>query len=236
MREIVLDTETTGLDANNGDRIVEIGCVELNNHIATGEVYHVYINPARDVPQEAARIHGLTTEFLKDKPIFAEIMDAFLAFIGDDTPLVIHNATFDMAFLNAELKRHGMKQLPLHRAIDTLPMARKKYPGSPASLDALCKRFSVDSTARTFHGALLDAQLLAEVYLELCGGRQPGFTQAGFTEGAPDDRQAGDAPEAQRDRVFHEARLFAATPEELAAHEAFLEKIKNPIWREGDKA
>jgi len=223
MREIVLDTETTGLNPLSGDRLVEIGCVELENHLTTGRTYHVYLNPERDVPAEAARIHGLTTEFLADKPLFAEEAAAFIDFIGSD-PLVIHNAPFDMGFLNAELVRLGFPQLPMQRAIDTLPMARMKFPGSPVSLDALCKRFSIDSSARTFHGALLDAQLLAEVYLELCGGRQPGLVmnvKRGEEHVVVETKQ----------RIFREPRLFPASADELQAHEAFVEKLKNPIWK-----
>jgi DNA polymerase-3 subunit epsilon len=223
LREIVLDTETTGLNPLTGDRLVEIGCVELENHIATGITWHRYFNPERDVPDDAARVHGLTTAFLADKPVFAVEAGAFIDFIGD-APLVIHNAAFDMGFLNAELTRLGFPRLADKRAIDTLPMARKKFPGAPASLDALCKRFSIDASARTVHGALLDAQLLAEVYLELCGGRQPGFAMATKTES-----RASITDEAPRQ--FHAARLFQPSPDEEAAHEAFLEKIKDPLWK-----
>jgi DNA polymerase-3 subunit epsilon len=221
MREIVLDTETTGLNPLGGDRLVEIGCIELENHLATGKSWHRYLNPQRDVPDEAARVHGLTSEFLADKPLFAQEVDGFLAFIGND-PLIIHNASFDMGFLNAELVRTGFPQLLMARAIDTLALARKKYPGAPASLDALCKRFAIDASARSFHGALLDAQLLAEVYLELCGGRQPGL-EMGLSEQAAALRDA--AP-----RAFRAARVFAPSPEELAAHEEFIARMKNPIW------
>lgn len=172
MREIVLDTETTGLDPDSGDRIVEIGGVELFNHVATGRTYHQYINPERDMPQEAFDVHGLSIDFLSDKPKFAQIGQAFLDFLGD-AQLVIHNASFDMKFLNAELKWMGLPVLSFDRALDTLAIARRRFPGSPASLDALCRRFGIDNSSRTLHGALLDSEILAEVYLELIGGRQP---------------------------------------------------------------
>lgn len=174
MREIVLDTETTGFDPETGDRIVEIGAVELHNHVVTGKTYHQYIYPEREMPKDAFEVHGLGDEFLRDKPKFAQIAQAFLDFVGD-SKLVIHNASFDMKFLNAELGWVGLPKLPWEQAIDTLAIARKKFPGSPASLDALCRRFNIDNTSRTLHGALLDSEILAEVYLELVGGRQPDF-------------------------------------------------------------
>ncbi|HAW48727.1 MAG TPA: DNA polymerase III subunit epsilon, partial [Roseovarius sp.] len=170
----VLDTETTGLEPMEGHRVVEIGAVELYNHMPTGRTYHQYINPKRPMPEEAFAVHGLGDDFLRDKPLFAEIGAQFLEFVGD-ARLVIHNASFDMKFLNAELEWCSLVPLPMNRAIDTLAMARKKYPGAPASLDALCRRFGIDNTARTLHGALLDSEILAEVYLELIGGRQPDF-------------------------------------------------------------
>ena len=172
MREIVLDTETTGLDPATGDRIVEIGAVELKGHMPTGNTYHQYIFPERSVPHDAIAVHGLDDAFLRDKPVFRKIAQDFIDFIGD-AKLVIHNAAFDMKFLNAELKWAGMTTLPWERALDTLAIARKKFPGSPASLDALCRRYSIDNSARTLHGALLDSEILAEVYLEMIGGRQP---------------------------------------------------------------
>lgn len=174
MREIVLDTETTGFEPSEGHRIVEIGAVELFNHLPTGRTYHQYINPKRAMPTAAFEVHGLGDDFLRDKPEFATIATAFLDFIAD-APLVIHNASFDMKFLNHELKTAGFTPLPNGRAIDTLMIARNKFPGSPASLDALCRRFGVDNSAREKHGALLDSEILAEVYLELIGGRQPDF-------------------------------------------------------------
>lgn len=172
MREIVLDTETTGFDPDTGDRVVEIGAVELMNHLPTGRHFHVYINPERDMPADAFAVHGLSTEFLSDKPRFAEICRDFIDFIGD-ARLVIHNAAFDMKFLNAELRRAGHPPMPMSRALDTVAMAREKFPGAPVSLDALCRRWGIDNSNRTLHGALLDSELLAEVYLQLIGGRQP---------------------------------------------------------------
>lgn len=228
MREIVLDTETTGFDPLQGDRLVEIGCVEIFNHLPTGQIYHKYFNPERDVPDAAAQVHGLTTEFLSDKPVFAQEVDGFLDFIGN-APLVIHNAPFDMGFLNAELTRTGFKILPMARAVDTLPMARRMFPGAPASLDALCKRFGVDLSARNFHGALLDAQLLAEVYLELCGGRQPGLDMT-----MANQKVVADDVEMQSPRVFRAPRNFSVPEEEQQAHEAFLTKLKNPIWSKAE--
>lgn len=177
MREIVMDTETTGLDPADGHRIVEIGGVELFNLVPTGRVYHQYINPERPMPEEARAVHGLDDTFLRDKPRFSEIADAFLAFVGE-ARLVIHNASFDMRFLNAELRRAQRPVLKDSQAFDTLMIARKRFPGSPASLDALCRRFGIDNSAREKHGALLDSEILAEVYLELMGGRQPDFALA----------------------------------------------------------
>ena len=171
MREIVLDTETTGLDPFQGHRVVEIGCIELVNRIPTGQSFHCYLNPERDVPAEAVAIHGLSTDFLKDKPFFLEVVEELIAFIGD-APLVAHNAMFDLGFLNAELERAGKMLMPRERAVDTLLLARRKYPGAPNRLDDLCARYGIDNSHRTKHGALLDAELLAEVYLELIGARQ----------------------------------------------------------------
>ena len=175
MREIVLDTETTGFEPSEGHRIVEIGAVELINHVPTGQTYHQYINPERSMPEAAFAVHGLGDDFLSDKPVFAKIGQAFLEFIAD-APLVIHNAAFDMKFLNAELNWMGAAQLPAAQAVDTLAIARRKFPGAPATLDALCRRFSIDNSMREKHGALLDSEILAEVYLELIGGRQPGLS------------------------------------------------------------
>ena len=223
MREIVLDTETTGFDPLSGHRMVEIGCVELFNHLPTGEVFHRYLNPERDMPEEAFKVHGLSADFLADKPLFAEVAADFLAFIGD-APLVIHNAEFDMRFINAELARLGQPTLPMSRSVDTVAMARKRFPGAQANLDALCRRFEIDNAHRTRHGALLDAELLAEVYLQLIGGRQPGLELgAGQTSG----RTSTAAPIL---RIARPARPHAPTEEEAAAHAAFVGKLKSPIW------
>lgn len=225
MREIVLDTETTGFDPASGDRLVEIGCVELVNMVATGKVYHVYVNPERDMPPDAFAVHGLSEEFLRGHPTFAEHVGAFLDFIGD-APLVIHNAEFDMKFLNAELALLGLPKLG-NDVVDTVKVARKKYPGSPASLDALCRRFGIDNSNRTLHGALLDAELLAEVYLELKGGRQPGLVLAAETGPGMNAAQAATRPR-------REPRPHAPTDEELAAHRDFVAKLKNPLWLAGE--
>lgn len=228
MREIALDTETTGLNPKSGHRVVEIGCVEMINHVATGEVFHAYINPRRDMPEEAFRVHGLSEEFLRDHPLFADVVEGFLEFIGDDT-LVIHNAQFDMGFLNAELERAKRPPLAMERAVDTVKMARQKFPGAQASLDALCRRFSIDNSNRELHGALLDARLLADVYLELKGGRQTGFG----LDGAEDEKaDAGGAGEVRVEtRQKREARVFAPSAEELARHEAFVQTLSDPIWK-----
>lgn len=222
-REIVLDTETTGMDPLQGDRLVEIGCVELVNHVPTGKTFQTYLNPQRDVPPDATRVHGLTTEFLKDKPLFTEQVDALLEFIGDDM-LVIHNAEFDMKFINAELKASGFKPLAMTRVTDTLLMARKKFPGQPANLDALCRRFKVDNTDRKFHGALLDSELLAEVYLGLLGGRQHGL---GLASNELDQTTSLNSRIRRQKR---DRRAFPVSAAELAAHAAFLKKIKNCLW------
>lgn len=231
MREIVLDTETTGLDPRDGNRLVEIGCVEVFNHIATGETYHQYINPQRDMPSGAFDVHGLSEEFLSRHPVFADIVDDFLTFIGD-SPLVIHNASFDMGFINAELKRLDRPLLPMSQSVDTVRVARRRFPGAPASLDALCRRFEIDNSARTKHGALLDAELLAEVYLELCGGRQPGLSLASAEVGASSETQAqgenGGLPSAGTE--IRPARPHAPTAHEAAAHEAFIATLKEPMW------
>ncbi len=224
MREVVFDTETTGLDPLSGHRVVEIGCVELMNHVATGQTFHVYLNPQRPVPTEASMVHGLTDEFLADKPVFSEVVDTFLAFVGEDAPLVAHNASFDMGFINAELVRIGFSALARSRMIDTVAMARRKFPGAPASLDALCKRFNIDLSDRKLHGALLDARLLAEVYLELRGGRQPDLAIAS-------EVAATAAVVEQRLREHRPPRLHAPSDEETSRHEDFLRQIKNPLWK-----
>jgi len=227
MREIILDTETTGFNPLGGDWIVEIGCIELVNHLATGNVYQQYINPGRDMPAEAFGVHGLSEEFLSGQPKFSEIADAFLDFIGEDT-LVIHNAQFDMGFINAELARLDRPSIPMNRAIDTVQMARKKFPGAQASLDALCRRFQIDNSGRSLHGALLDSELLAEVYLELIGGRQPDLALA---ENAKAGLKQSTQGAATPDEGGRPARAHAASVEELAAHEKFIDGLKNPIWR-----
>jgi DNA polymerase III subunit epsilon len=221
MREIVLDTETTGLDPGDGHRIVEIACVELFNHMPTQRVFHRHVNPERDMPAEAFAVHGLTAEFLAGHPPFAAIVDELLAFIGGDR-LVIHNAGFDLGFLNAELARLGRTRLALE-VEDTVLLARKRYPGAPASLDALCRRFAIDLSQRGKHSAKLDCELLARVYLELIGGRQPGLDLAVALGGA--GRAGGIA------RPFRPPRPHAPDPAELAAHERFLDKLKDPLWR-----
>lgn len=228
MREIVLDTETTGLDPKSGHRVVEIGCVALLNHVPTGEVYHQYINPERDMPAEAERVHGLSETFLKDHPLFADISDKFVAFVGDAT-LVIHNAAFDMGFINAELDRVGVEAIPMYRAVDTVSMARKKFPGAQASLDALCRRFGIDLSGRELHGALLDAQLLADVYLELLGGRQHGMDLAADAAiSAVGENVGSSADGCTAGRRAPRPNTIPADEEER--HAAFLEKLKDPIW------
>jgi len=224
MREIVLDTETTGLKPSEGHRVVEIGCVELINHVPTGEVFHQYINPQRDMPESAFEVHGLSQEFLSDKPVFDAVADAFLAFVGD-APLVAHNASFDIGFLNAELERAGRAVVPEAQAIDTLQIARDRFPRAAASLDALCRRFNVDNSARDKHGALLDAELLAEVYLELIGGREPGLVlEAATAAVAP-----GATPPVRRARPHPLAPLLSE--EERAAHRAFVAELGGtPVW------
>jgi len=219
MREIVLDTETTGLDPLSGHRVVEIGCVELVNHVATGNTFHQYVNPERDMPAEAFAVHGLSNDFLAGHPVFADIADAFLDFVGE-APLIIHNASFDMGFLNAELARLKRAAIPMERAVDTVAMARRRFPGAGASLDALCKRFQIDIAHRDLHGALKDARLLADVYLELIGGRQPDLALG---------RQES-AVAAAAERVARPPRPHTPTPAEEAAHRAFIEKLTDPVW------
>lgn len=223
MREIVLDTETTGLDPASGDRVVEIGCVELLNHVPTGETRQYYINPERDMPEEAFKVHGLSSAFLAGQPRFAEIAEDFLAFVREDI-LVIHNAEFDIRFLNAELARLGHAPIPMTRAVDTVAMARRRFPGAQASLDALCRRFDIDLSARSLHGALLDCQLLAAVYLELSGGRQPGLTL--------DSQAGGDTSRVGGiTRRYREPRPHAPSEAEIAEHERMLDSLKEPLWR-----
>ncbi len=223
MREIVLDTETTGLDPAAGHRVVEIACLELINHLPSGRYFQRYLNPERDMPDDAFAVHGLTAAFLADKPQFAEVVEEMLAFIAG-APLVIHNAEFDMRFLNAELAQAGRPALATHQAVDTLMLARRRFPGSPNSLDALCKRFNVDNSERNLHGAMLDAELLAEVYLELIGGRQAGFDLVQAEARAAAAAAASQGP-------ARPPRPHAPSPEDLAAHEGLLALIKAPLWR-----
>ena len=222
MREIVLDTETTGLDPLRGDRLVEVGCVEIFNRMPTGQVFHRYINPERDMPQEAFAVHGLSTEFLADKPLFSAVVDEFLAFIGD-SPLVIHNASFDISFINAELERIKRQAIPRERLVDTLLLARRKHPGVSNRLDDLCSRYAIDNSHRTKHGALLDAELLAEVYIDLIGARQSSLILAdtrrieiaGQMDGPRRQRSVPLAPRVtDADREAH--RAFVATMGEKA--------------------
>lgn len=224
MREIILDTETTGLDALNGDRLVEIGCVELINRMPTGQTYHVYINPQRAMPREAFDVHGLSTEFLADKPLFAEVVADFMAFIGD-SPLVIHNASFDIGFINAELDRAGHPIVPRDRLVDTLMLARRKHPGVSNRLDDLCSRYNIDNSHRTKHGALLDAELLAEVYIDLIGARQ---SQLGLSQGqAIRIRDRADAPRRQRETPL----MPRLTDADREAHRAFVATLgEKQIW------
>ena len=220
MREVILDTETTGLDHGSGDRVVEIGCVELLNTVQTGRTFHKYLNPQRYMPSMAQAVHGLTDAFLRDKPLFADVCDELLVFL-DGARVIAHNAEFDIGFLNAELAR--VERPPLAcEIIDTVRLARRKYPGAPASLDALLDRFRIDKTARDKHGALLDARLLAEVYLELCGGRQPGLALAVQATVAALSSIARREPRP--------ARPHLPSADELAAHQAFLAGLKEPIW------
>ena len=229
MREIVLDTETTGFDPETGDRIVEIGAVELLGHIPTGRTFHVYVNPERPMPEAAFAVHGLGDEFLRDKPVFAQVAQDFVEFIGD-ARLVIHNAGFDMKFLNHELGRLGHAPMPMERAVDTVAMARRKFPGAPASLDALCRRFGIDNSGRTLHGALLDSQLLAEVYLELIGGRQPDFGLSA-EKAAPRAEAVQEAEGSWRPRPRSRPLPPRITEEEEAAHAAFVKALGDgALW------
>lgn len=222
MREVVLDTETTGLDPLAGNRVVEIGCIELVNLVATGRSLQLYLNPEMPMPAGAQEVHGLSDEFLADKPLFADKADELLEFLGD-AQLVIHNAQFDLGFLNAELARAGKPKLT-NAYVDTVSMARRKFPGQRASLDSLCDRFGIDNTKRTKHGALLDSELLAEVYLELSGGRQRDLGLA------PEMAAAGVQGIVTQTLALRPPRPHAASAAELAAHAEFLNKISEPIW------
>ena len=220
MREVVLDTETTGLDPSAGHRVVEIGCVELIDAVPTSKTFQCYINPERDMPAGAQAVHGLTAEFLSEHPIFEAVADGFLEFIGD-SPLIIHNAEFDLGFLNAELKRLDRPPLSLDRTVDTVQMARQRFPGAKADLDTLCRRFAIDNSNRALHGALKDADLLARVYVELTGGRQRNLELAAA---------AATDSEAMPSRVARPPRPHGPTAAEKAAHAKFLEGLKDPLW------
>ena len=225
MREIVLDTETTGFDPKSGDRIVEIGAVELMGHMATGKTFHEYINPERGMPDEAFQVHGLGDDFLRNKPKFAAVGQAFLDFVGE-SKMIIHNAAFDMKFLNFELAKMGLRQLPWEQAVDTLAIARKKFPGSPSSLDALCRRFGIDNGARTLHGALLDSEILAEVYLELIGGKQPDFGLSARVE-----PKVGEVSTEWTPRPRSTPLASRLTEKENAAHAEFVGKLGgDAVW------
>lgn len=227
MREIVFDTETTGLNAGGGDRLVEVGCIEMVNRIETGRTFHAYINPERPMPAEAQAVHGLSDAFLSDKPRFADIVDALLAFLGDDAALVAHNAAFDFGFIDAELVRAGYPPLDRSRMVDTVAMARKLHPGAKHSLDALCTRYGIDRSHRVKHGALLDAELLAQLYVEMTGGRQIGLGLAAEPAGQPALSAASAITVA---RAFRAPRPHAASAEELAAHAAFIATIDQALW------
>ena len=230
MREIVFDTETTGLDPRTGDRMVEIGCVEMVNLVPTGATYHAYFNPERDMPAGAEAVHGLSAAFLADKPRFSETVEELLAFIGD-SPLIAHNAGFDFGFLNAELGICGRDAVCMSRMIDTVALARKRHPGAKLSLDALCTRYGIDRSHRVKHGALLDAELLAQVYVELKGGRQIGLELAAELSAEPTgDGQAVVAVRRAPDRPRRDPRPHAPSAAELARHRAFMADIANPLW------
>ena len=228
MREIIFDTETTGLDPLKGDRMVEIGCIELVNRVPTGATFHAYFNPERDMPAEAEAVHGLSAAFLADKPLFSHRSGELLEFIAD-SPLVAHNAGFDFAFLNFELSQCGLDPVCHSRMVDTVRIARVRHPGAKLSLDSLCTRYGIDRSHRTRHGALLDAELLAQVYVELTGGRQIGLALAA----GPVDEIVAGVTAVTRKRVFRPARPHRASEAELAAHAAFLETVKAPLWNGG---
>ncbi len=225
MREIIFDTETTGLDPQGGDRLVEIGCLEMVNRVTTGQSFHAYFNPERDMPAAAENVHGLSAAFLSDKPLFVERVGELLEFIGT-SPLVAHNAGFDFGFVNAELAICGLEPLDRARMVDTVAMARVRHPGAKNSLDALCTRYGIDRSHRTKHGALLDAELLAQVYVELTGGRQIGLELAANQS----DSLVTTVSTMVRERRFRPARSHAASAEELAAHADFMATIVSPLW------
>ena len=227
MRRITLDTETTGLDPNSGHKIIEIGCVELNDKIPSGKTWHKYINPKRNIPEEALKIHGISEKFLSDKPVFKEVVDDFLDFIKD-SELIIHNAKFDMGFINSELTNINYSLITNMKIIDTLKVAKLKFPGSPVSLNSLCRRFGIDLSKRIKHGALLDAELLAEVYLELSGGRQRGLNLVENKETKKDLKKLN---QNINKTINYKRREFSINEKELEAHEKMIKKINNPIWK-----
>ena len=229
MREIVFDTETTGFDPKGGHRMVEIGCIELVNRIPTGAVFHAYFDPERDMPAEAEAVHGLTIAFLTGQPRFAEKAEELIAFLGE-APLIAHNAAFDFGFLNAELDSCGMAPVSLDRMVDTIAIARRKHPGAKLSLDALCSRYGIDRSHRTKHGALLDAELLAQLYVELLGGRQIGLELAADAVIARNESTGAATPLARPDRAVRPARPHRASDEELARHSAFIAGLSDPLW------
>lgn len=224
MREIVFDTETTGLSFSGGDRLVEIGCVEMINRCETGRTFHSYVNPQRPMSPDAQKVHGLSDAFLADKPIFADIADALIDFVGD-APLVAHNAAFDFGFLNGELEHCGRRLIDMERMVDTLAIAKRSHPGAKLTLDALCVRFGIDRSRRVLHGALLDAQLLAQVYVELMGGRQIGL-------GLTAETILVETHVRQVQAIVRPPRVFSASAEELARHASFIDQITSPLWRD----
>ena len=223
MREIIFDTETTGLSFSGGDRLVEIGCIEMINRVETGRTFHAYVNPKRSMPPEAQAVHGLSEVFLSDKPLFGDICEDLLAFLGD-CPLIAHNANFDMGFLNGELKLCGRAIVPMDRMVDTLVIARTRHPGAKHSLDALCNRYGIDRSHRVLHGALLDAQLLAQVYVELCGGRQIGL---GLADVVVEEISVSTVAVQ---RAVRPPRVFTVSEAELVRHAGFVAGLKDPLW------
>jgi DNA polymerase III subunit epsilon len=230
MREIIFDTETTGFDPRSGDRMVEIGCIEMVGRVMTGETFHCYFNPQRAMPPGAEQVHGLSEKFLSDKPLFAQKAQEMLRFLGD-SPLVAHNASFDFGFLNMELEKCGHSPIAMERMVDTIAIARVKHPGAKMSLDALCTRYGIDRSHRVKHGALLDSELLAHLYIELTGGRQIGL---GLADQGTDEASgsANIISISLKDRPFRSARAHAPQPDELERHNAFIETIKDAIWRD----
>lgn len=228
-REVVLDTETTGFKWDNGDRVFEVGCVEIVNYVPTGKTFHKYINPERDIPEISTEITGIKAEDLIGKPLFRDIAEELLDFIGD-SKFIAHNAQFDFNFLNMELKRAGAKLLETHQMIDTLEIARKKYPGARNSLDALCARFDIDNSHRTFHGALLDSEILAEVYLELMGGKEPGLSLGDNKKNKANISDDKNSDLKIEKKEFREARKFEVSTEELNAHKKFVANINDNLW------